>query len=37
MIEMAIVLVSSSVLVIMAYEVSSYKSRKWGENARSFF
>jgi len=37
MIEMAIVLVSSSVLVIMAYEVSAYKNRKWGENARSFF
>lgn len=37
MIEMAIVLVLSSVLVIMAYEVSAYRGRKWGENARGFF
>lgn len=37
MIEIAIVLVLSSVLVIMAYEFSAYRTRKWGENARSFF
>ena len=37
MIEMAVVLVLSSVLVIIAYEVSAYRNRKWGENARSFF
>lgn len=37
MIEMAIVLILSSVLAIIAYEVSSYKKRRWGENARSFF
>lgn len=37
MIEMAVVLVSSSVLVIIAYEVSAYRSRKWGENTKSFF
>ena len=37
MIEIAIVLVLSSILVIMAYEFSSYRSRKWGENTRGFF
>jgi len=37
MIEMAIILVSSSVLMILAYEVSSYRGRKWGENAKSYF
>ena len=37
MIEMAVVLVLSSILVIMAYEISTYRSRKWGENTKSFF
>ena len=37
MIEMAIVLVSGSVLAIMAYELSAYRGRRWGENARGFF
>ncbi len=37
MIEMAIVLVSSSILVIMAYEISANKTRRWGENSRGFF
>ena len=37
MIEMATVLVLSSVLMIMAYEVSAHRGRKWGENSRSFF
>ena len=37
MIEMAVVLVGSSILIIMAYEVSAHRSRKWGENTKSFF
>jgi len=37
MIVMAIVLVSGSILAIMAYEISAYKGRRWGENTRGFF
>ena len=36
MLEMAAVLISSAVLMIIAYEFTHTK-RKWGENSKSFF
>jgi len=37
MLEMASVLVLSGILMIIAYELSFYTRREWGENQKSFF
>ena len=36
MLEMTAVLISSGVLMIIAYEFT-YTKREWGENSKSFF